>query len=107
MNGRTKGDMDGHFTCLSSSVVDYCISTSKFLTNISDMNIVELSHLYSDGHNTLEITVKRTEHDNLQRKNNILIENTRKIKGWNSNLTTNVLENINLANKENINQELD
>ena len=48
VNGRTVGDLDGHYTCVKyngHSVVDYCIVSNNFYSNIVNFTVKDISYL--------------------------------------------------------------
>lgn len=55
LNGRSKHDKNGAYTCKSSSVVDYCIASVSFIKHVSEMRVLPFSQLLSDVHNPIQV----------------------------------------------------
>ena len=103
LNGRIGKDKIGKPTSRNLSVVDYIISTTYFLKNVNDFEVLDFSKLFSDVHFSLHLSLYKNCSSMDQDEEDILFQNDNerigKLKGeklneYKCNIDTNQVDEL-------------
>ena len=108
LNGKLGQDsMAPKLTCKDCSTVDYFISSQQILEHLNDLNVLDVSSLFSDSHCGVTLSIKTKHQLPSQTPYHSNVKVDPKIKLWEQGKNEIFLQNINLENVASINESLE